>query len=581
MYEVFFGLSRRPFSASADADCYFPATAIETARQTLFRTIDRGEGAALLIGAPGAGKSLLLEVLAEQFRQRFSIALLNNGRLNTRRELLQAILYELELPYRDLEEGELRLALIDHLSDSGASSEGLLLLIDEAHTIPLKVLEEVRLITNLVRSGVPKVRLVLAGSPALEERFTSPKLDTFNQRITARCYLKAFDRAETRDYVKARLEWAGGKADSAFNQDALEAVYDATQGIPRLINQLCDHAMLASFAADRRSIGKSAIEEAWADLQQLPTPWGGQIANSGTTAGETIEFGVLDESGNDSVSPAAEESLDFISIADEDDQHAEAHGNSAEDVSMDITAEVVNHPAATPARSRTASIAVEFGRSDPLGQLAHVERQIAAINSDYGGESPLSSQVDISFGTTVDPFSETFAEEELVIDPFAMTATDALANRPLVQSDEGRKLGALLKPLPDSTPRKLALASSTADEETIGATEDLDLKPWPDGNDSSFSVRDSSPPIIPWPAVADDEETGFGGDYNGQPRSSYEEGENEATRAAGTDSGTTVTAGDPAEPELIVIEDESPSVPKVTVVRRGQYRQLFSNLRRG
>jgi hypothetical protein len=82
MYESFFGLVRRPFVASADADCYYPATAIETARQTLFRCIDRGEGAALLIGPAGAGKSLLLQVLAEQFRGRFGIALLGSGRFN-------------------------------------------------------------------------------------------------------------------------------------------------------------------------------------------------------------------------------------------------------------------------------------------------------------------------------------------------------------------------------------------------------------------------------------------------------------------------------------------------------------------
>ena len=340
MYESFFGLSRRPFTASADADCYFPAMAIEAARQTIFRTIDRGEGAALLVGPAGAGKSLLLEVLVEQFRDRFDIALLSNGQLNTRRELLQAIMYALSLPYRELEEGELRLGLIDHLSTIGAPHEGLLLLIDEAHTLPLKVLEELRLITNLVRGGVPKVRLVLAGSPALEERFTSPKLDTFNQRITARCYLQAFDRSETREYVKAQLEWAGRQGQAVFNSEALDAVYQATQGTPRLVNQLCDHAMLAACALGNRVIGKEDVEGAWADLQQLPTPWNGESDASPASAssGEVIEFGVLDDAADDSVDAFTHAECDSVSIDEQEDLSGNSgfEGNATSDMIIEI-----------------------------------------------------------------------------------------------------------------------------------------------------------------------------------------------------------------------------------------------------
>jgi type II secretory pathway predicted ATPase ExeA len=517
MYELFFGLSRRPFAAAPNADCYFPAAAIDSARQTLYRAIDRGEGAGLLIGPAGTGKTLLLAVLAEQFGGRFEAALLNSGRVSKRRELLQAILFELGLPYRDQEEGELRLALIDHLSAHDAKREGLLLLIDEAHTLPLKVLEEIRLITNLVRGGEPKVRLLLAGSSVLEERFTSPKLDAFNQRIIARCYLQAFNRDETREYVRAQIEWAGGQPDRVFSWEALDAVYQASQGIPRLVNQISDHAMLLACAAGTRSLDKTTVEEAWADLQQLPTPRNisqGVTSNEMADQTEVIEFGVLDD--DEAAASASDEAIDETAMPQEDI-----------DLRMDI-ADVIDleydvsqdEPAAVPFPGSDAEPSLMDDEPiDPLERLSQVERQLAAIDNeellDFDSEASFSTQVDLSFEMAPNPFSESFAKEEVVLDPFASPAADALANRPLVACEEGRQLAAMLKPLPERPAPKLSLAQ-TGDAFTTMA------EPVPvDFDDESF------------------------------------------------------------EPELIVIEDEPPPMHRVNVVSRHQFGKVFENLRRG
>src|SRR5207244_2142982 len=116
--------------------------------------------------------------------------------------LLQNILFELKLPYRDMDEGELRLSLVDHLEPRSGGPDGLLLLVDEAHMLPLRLLEEIRLLTNVVRDGQTRVRLVLAGGMALEERLTSPKLESLHQRIAARCYLQSLRRDETIYYVQ-------------------------------------------------------------------------------------------------------------------------------------------------------------------------------------------------------------------------------------------------------------------------------------------------------------------------------------------------------------------------------------------
>ena len=117
----------------------------------------------------------------------------------------------------------------------------MLLLVDEAHTLPLRLLEEVRLLTNVVRDGQSRVRLVLAGGMALEERLTSPKLESFHQRIAARCYLQPLGRDETIYYVQEQIRRCGATRTALFTGDAQASVHTATDGIPRLINQVCDH----------------------------------------------------------------------------------------------------------------------------------------------------------------------------------------------------------------------------------------------------------------------------------------------------------------------------------------------------
>src|SRR5215213_1173256 len=118
LYESFFELQARPFAAAPRIDRFFPARSIDQARQTLQRVIDRSEGIALAIGASGTGKTLLCQVLAESLKAQMGVALLSSGRLASRRALLQAILFELGLRYRGMDEAELRLSLIDYLSSS-------------------------------------------------------------------------------------------------------------------------------------------------------------------------------------------------------------------------------------------------------------------------------------------------------------------------------------------------------------------------------------------------------------------------------------------------------------------------------
>lgn len=293
MYEAFFHLKSRPFLSTPRIDRYFPAATIENARQTLARCVERAEGPGLLVGGPGTGKSLACLLIAEQFHDRFHVVKLDHARFCTRRALLQAVMFELNLPYRGLDEGELRLAMIEFAKSPDLARGGLLLVIDEAQTLPVRLIEEIRMITNVVVGGEPRLRLVLSGNSSLEERLSSPKLESLNQRIAARCYLQPLNYDETAAYTRSQLAAAGGDPERLMTGDVWSAVYHATGGIPRLINQVCDHALMLAAVARRPALDSAIIEEAWADLQQLPLPWPTKT-NLKQDAETVVEFGSLD-----------------------------------------------------------------------------------------------------------------------------------------------------------------------------------------------------------------------------------------------------------------------------------------------
>lgn len=299
MYEQHFGLKRRPFAPAPLPENYVAATAIEHARQTLVRSLGRGEGPAVVCGPAGTGKSLLARTIATHFDSTYCTVLLQSARLDSCRVLLQSILFELHLPYRELEEGEMRLALIEYLRRHDVCPNGMLLIVDEAHTLPLRLLEEIRLITNLCDQGGPRVRLLLVGGPQLEERLAGPKLESFNQRIAARCYLQPLNLEETGEYIRKQIENVGGKPDQVFAGEVARAAYRATDGIPRLLNQVCDHALLMAFLNNERRVSAEMIHEAWSDLQQLPAPWQSprhsHPANLPPEADGVIEFGSLSD----------------------------------------------------------------------------------------------------------------------------------------------------------------------------------------------------------------------------------------------------------------------------------------------
>jgi type II secretory pathway predicted ATPase ExeA len=499
MYENLFKLAERPFLAAPNTARYFPATVIENVRQTLCRAIERGAGTGLVIGPSGTGKTLLCQMLAEEFENRFAIAYLANGCLNDRQALLQAILYELRRPYQGLNEGELRLALLDFLEPTPGGSEGLLLIVDEAHALPVRLLEEIRMLTNLVRGGQPRVRVVLAGGPRLEERFADPRLSAFSQRLAARCYLESLDSVETAAYVRAQLASVGGDSTKLIDDEALRAVFRSSDGVPRLINQVCDHALILAGLAGIGRLSGEIIDEAWADLQQLPSPW-----TSPTNDGEdqVVEFGGLDDQEE--------------------------------------------RPTAIPFRTGEPR---PLQMTEPTVQLDIIADHVASIEQTDKSAGSIGSEVEVALPEFGDPFSEEFAEEEVVLERYG-AAVDLFAAAPRVSSFEGRQLGAAIGPAFEPTRQSVPMPSLTVQ---------------PRSNDQPAPTIHAALAALPARPAGTE----------GRPFA-------ETAPIAGP---ATAPQGRGEDLDLIVIEEEIRGGPippaPARDVRKLEYRQLFAKLRRG
>ncbi|MBW3540752.1 MAG: AAA family ATPase [Planctomycetes bacterium] len=273
MYESFFALSRRPFAATPDPDAFVPVASAREVLEELAETISGGRGIAVLTAPAGMGKTVLAQTLRRRLSDEFITVFLPNSNYSTRRSLLQAVLFELGQPYSKLPEQELWLELTDAARQSVRDRGGLVLIVDEAHLLSARLLEELRAITNLTADGRSLVRLVLCGQLPLEDKLAEPGLEALNQRVGCQLSLPPLSPSESQEYLAARLKRAGAELDETFTADGRQLIGRAADGVPRCLNQLADHALLLGCALGTRPLTVEIVRSALEDLKQLPLNW--------------------------------------------------------------------------------------------------------------------------------------------------------------------------------------------------------------------------------------------------------------------------------------------------------------------
>ena len=267
VYNEYFGFRSAPFRLSPDPRFLFLSAPHREAMAGLLYAVREAKGFSVLTGEVGTGKTTLLHVLLTELGDRTRNAVIFNPSL-TRDDLYQHLLAEFGLPPEPSILACTR-ALQRFLLQQFRERVRVVVVIDEAHGLATEALEEIRLLSNFETSQSKLLHVLLAGQPELKLRLEDRALRPLRQRISLRFELRSFDLADTAGYVRWRLARAGGSPD-LFPPRTLAAVYRFSGGVPRLINTLCDNALVSGFAREQRSIGPDLIRRAARDLDLRP-----------------------------------------------------------------------------------------------------------------------------------------------------------------------------------------------------------------------------------------------------------------------------------------------------------------------
>jgi len=275
MYEDYYGFTEKPFSLTPDPKYLYKSASHASAFELLQYAIRRREGFVVITGDIGTGKTTLCRAILEQVDRKTFTALVLNPFLSED-DLLRLVLQEFGVVSRDeIKRGRLagvsKQEMIETLNEFLLSLQALhaqaLLIIDEAQNLPLQVLEQIRILSNLETEKEKLLQIVLVGQSNLKDLLKKPELRQLDQRVSIRYDLKPLSRDETSAYVQHRLSVAGGGAEVSFAPKSLTRIHRYTGGIPRLINLLCDRALLSGFSAHTNRIVPDYVDSAAESLE--------------------------------------------------------------------------------------------------------------------------------------------------------------------------------------------------------------------------------------------------------------------------------------------------------------------------
>jgi type II secretory pathway predicted ATPase ExeA len=269
MYCELFKLNEPPFRLSPDPQFLYASKQHARAKAYMESSIWLADGFVVITGEIGSGKTTLIESFLEELPENVILAHINQTQL-TPVEFLQALLVEFGFKPFKKRKVELLSMLKDYMIEQYADGKTLLLVIDEAQNLSRNVLEELRMLSGIEAQKEKLLRIILAGQPELSRQLSQRDLEQLKQRVRLQFHLGALSKRETREYVEHRLEVAGANGRQIVEDDAFDPIFSYSGGVPRLINTLCDTAMLCGFAEEQAVITQKLIMTAVEELQWSP-----------------------------------------------------------------------------------------------------------------------------------------------------------------------------------------------------------------------------------------------------------------------------------------------------------------------
>lgn len=313
MYEAFYGLTHKPFQLNPDPSFYFGSRQHRRAMSFLEYGLHQNEGFIVITGEVGAGKTTLVRSLLSSLNPETMIAVnLVSTQLDAD-DMLRMVASAFGIHTKDATKSQLLLSIEAFLTAAAAKGKRCLLIVDEAQNLSGQAVEELRMLSNFQLDTHALLQSFLVGQPEFRQMLESPDMQQLRQRVIAACHIGSMDQDETQGYVEHRLKCVGWKDSPEFSADAYQAIFEASGGIPRRINSLCDRLLLSGFLSEKRKFAADDVVDIANEFRdETSAPPAARQKPSASALLESADAAITDDTPSDHDYKSVEEAYKVI-----------------------------------------------------------------------------------------------------------------------------------------------------------------------------------------------------------------------------------------------------------------------------